>query len=166
MGGILGGALLGVLGQGVAHRAGYVLINGLLTRGFLEVDLVAFLIRDLGDGVRLTPPAIRGQRGADIGKLQRVDLVRAQGEGAGVGVLGVLGNRGVFIKAALVIVGAQAQTHGHIDDGCHAYLLRELDKRRIGGVCQRFLQRHRGLIGTSVFHAVAVRRAAGGATMA
>lgn len=124
--------MLGVLGQGIAHRAGYVLINGLLTRGFLEIDLVAFLIRDLGDGVRLTPPAIRGQRGADIGKLQRVDLVGAQGEGAGVGVLGVLSNRGVFIKAALVIVGAQAQTHGHIDDGCHAYLLRELDKRSIG----------------------------------
>ena len=77
----------------------------------------------------------------------------------------MLGNRGVLIKAALVIVGAQAQAHRHINDGGYAYLLGELDKRRIGRVGQCFLQRHGGLIGASVFHAVAVRRAAGGAAV-
>ena len=65
------------------------------------------------------------------------------------------------VEAALVLVGTQTQLDGDVRDAFHAQLLCHLDEGSIRAGRQRFLQRHVGLVGARVFHAVLVRRAAG-----
>ena len=58
----------------------------------------ATAVEDLVDRVRRTPHAAGGQRRGDIGQFERVELERAEGEGAEVLLLDVVGEAAVVVR--------------------------------------------------------------------